>query len=55
MTVASDGGEALAVLKHSKFDFVLMDVQMPIMDGFEATAAIRAFEAHSVIIFRSLP
>ena len=47
VTVASDGREALAVLKQSKFDLVLMDVQMPIMDGFEATAAIRANEAHS--------
>jgi two-component system, sensor histidine kinase and response regulator len=45
VTLASNGKEALALLKTSKFDLVLMDVQMPVMDGFQATAAIREEEA----------
>ena len=42
--VVSDGREALAVFGKEKFDLVFMDVQMPEMDGFEATAAIRKNE-----------
>jgi PAS domain S-box-containing protein len=41
VTVVSNGKEALAALEREAFDVVLMDVQMPEMDGFEATAAIR--------------
>ncbi len=44
VTLAENGFEALAALEKESFDLVLMDVQMPEMDGFKATAAIRAKE-----------
>jgi signal transduction histidine kinase/ligand-binding sensor domain-containing protein/DNA-binding response OmpR family regulator/HPt (histidine-containing phosphotransfer) domain-containing protein len=44
VTVVSDGRAALAALDKDPFDLVLMDIQMPIMDGFAATAAIRERE-----------
>ena len=44
VTVVNDGREALAALEKQNFDVVLMDVQMPQLDGFEATALIRERE-----------
>jgi protein-histidine pros-kinase len=51
VTLANDGEEALEMLESSQFDLVLMDVQMPVMGGIEATQAIRAREArHSWVV-----
>ena len=44
VVVAGNGREALETLTRDRFDVVLMDVQMPVMDGFAATAAIRETE-----------
>jgi CheY-like chemotaxis protein len=44
VVVVGNGKEALAALEEQSFDLVLMDVQMPEMGGFEATAAIREQE-----------
>ncbi len=45
--VANNGLEALNAMKRSDFDLVLMDCQMPEMDGFQATTAIRRMEAET--------
>jgi signal transduction histidine kinase/CheY-like chemotaxis protein len=54
VTITNNGREALDAVKRQTFDIILMDVQMPEMDGLAATAAIRQWErtagGHRIII-----
>lgn len=45
VTTANDGREAVAAVQKRNFDFVLMDVELPVMDGFATTIEIRDLDA----------
>jgi osomolarity two-component system sensor histidine kinase NIK1 len=45
VTVAVNGLEGVQMFKNQKFDLILMDIMMPVMDGFEATNEIRKLES----------
>ncbi len=49
LVTAEDGVEALAKIEQEKPDLVLMDLGLPVMDGWEATRRIKANEAHKHI------
>ena len=53
--IVGDGKQALEAVQRGKYDVVLMDCQMPEMDGFTATGAIRALEQQGKVPQGSLP
>jgi PAS domain S-box-containing protein len=45
VSLADDGQQALNMVKENHYDVILMDIQMPVMDGYQATKAIRKWES----------
>ncbi len=50
VSVANDGATAVNMIKDNNYDVVLMDIQMPIMDGYTATLEIRKFNRKTPIL-----
>ncbi len=49
-TIAENGSEAVEIVKKEKFDIILMDINMPVLDGMQATLEIRKFDTETPII-----
>jgi signal transduction histidine kinase/CheY-like chemotaxis protein len=49
-----NGKDAVSAAERKEYDLILMDCQMPVMDGFTATAGIRAYEAQQALAGRTL-
>ena len=49
ITIADNGSQAAELYKKGEYDFILMDLQMPVMNGFDATKEIREFEMSNKI------
>jgi len=47
VTIAANGRDALEHVAKTRFDAILMDLQLPVMDGYQATASIQELERHS--------
>ena len=49
LATAENGKEAVRIFKHSPFDLVIMDIEMPVMDGYEATKQLRLWEKEQAL------
>ncbi len=52
VSLAENGAVALAYMKERKYDVVLMDLNMPVMDGYTSAKELRKFEAASGVLFK---
>lgn len=48
--IANNGSEAIEMFQKRSYELILMDLQMPILDGYEATKIIRSYDSHTPII-----